>query len=140
MALLISDARRESNPQTRYSGNAVASEQTNAYEIEIESQGEAGREAITGTFLVSSRAVGTNLIGLSLRGHFQPKRLGGMSPMMGYRPGSFQPLSSLTYGYGYQDRELVIDAQGRIVRQAWDVALPIPLGQPAASQIGRAHV
>jgi hypothetical protein len=113
----------------------VAPEQTNAYKVELESQGEAGREAITGTFVVISRAVATNLTGLSLRGHFQPKRLGGMPPMMGFRPGSFQPLSSLTYGYGYQDRELVIDEQGRIVRQAGDVALPIPLGQLAASLI-----
>jgi hypothetical protein len=33
--------------------------------LQIEAQGEIGREAVAGTFLVSSRAVATNLIGLS---------------------------------------------------------------------------
>jgi hypothetical protein len=109
--------------------------QTNAYTVQIESQGESGREAIAGTFVVSSRAVGTNFIGLSLRGQLHPKSLGGMPPMMGYRPGSVMPLSSYAFGYTGQERELVIDEQGRIVRQAGDLALPIPLGQLAASLV-----
>ena len=109
--------------------------QTNAYTVQIEAQGESGREAIAGTFVVSSRAVGTNLIGLSLRGQLHPKSLGGMAPMMGYRPGSVMPLSSYAFGYTGQERELVIDDQGRIVRQAGDLALPIPLGQLAASLV-----
>ena len=69
--------------------------QTNAYSVQIETQGETGREAIAGTFVASSRAVATNLIGLTLRGQLQPKMLGGMPPMMGYRPGYPLPLSSL---------------------------------------------
>jgi hypothetical protein len=55
--------------------------------------------------------------------------------MMGYRPGSSLPLSSYNYGYGSQDKELVIDERGKIVRQAGDLALPIPLGQLAASLV-----
>jgi hypothetical protein len=74
--------------------------QSNAYSVQIESQGESGREAIAGTFVVSSRAVGTNLIGLSVRGQLRPKSLGGMPPMMGYRPGSTMTLSSYAYGEG----------------------------------------
>ena len=109
--------------------------QTNAYSVQIESQGEAGREALAGTFLVSSRAVGSNFIGLTLRGQLHPKNLGGMTPMMGYRPGSAMPLSAYTYGYASLERELVIDAQGKIVRLAGDMALPIPLGQLAASLV-----
>jgi hypothetical protein len=66
---------------------AFAPGQTNAYSVEIESQGEAGREAITGTFAVSSRAVGSNLISLTLRGQLRPSMRRSMSPMMGYRPG-----------------------------------------------------
>jgi HEAT repeat protein len=79
--------------------------------------------------------VGTNLIGLSVRGQLRPKSLGGMPPMMGYRPGSTMTLSSYAYGYPSSEKELVIDEQGRIVRQAGDVALPIPLGQLAASLV-----
>ena len=44
-----------------------AAGQTNAYNLQIEAQGESGREAIAGTFVVSARAVATNLIGLSWR-------------------------------------------------------------------------
>lgn len=110
--------------------------QTNVYNLQIEAQGEAGREAITGTLLVSARAVGTNLIGLTLRGQLRPKSLGGMSSMMGgYRPGAPMPLSAYTYGYPGQDKEIVIDERGRIVRTSGDLALPIPLGQLAASLV-----
>jgi hypothetical protein len=109
--------------------------QTNAYSLQIEAQGETGREAIIGTFVVSSRAVATNLIGLSLRGQLRPKSLGGMPPMMGYRPGSAPSLSTLAYGPQSELRELVIDERGRIVRQAGDQTLPIPLGQLMASLV-----
>jgi hypothetical protein len=109
--------------------------QTNAYSLQIEAQGEAGREAIAGTFVVSSRNVGTNLIGLTLRGQLRPKPLGGMPPMLNYRPGSSMPLTAYTYGYPSQEKELVIDDRGRLVRQAGDQALPVPLGQLAASLI-----
>jgi hypothetical protein len=111
----------------------IAPGQTNAYNVQIEAQGEAGREAITGTIVVASRAVGSNYLGLTLRGQLRPKSLGGMQPMMGYRPGSPMPLSSYAYGFQPQDKELVIDDRGRIVREAGDQALPIPLGQLAVS-------
>jgi hypothetical protein len=114
---------------------AFAPGQTNAYSLQIEAQGESGREAIAGTMVVSARAVGSNYIGLTLRGQLRPKSLGGMPPMMGYRPGSSMPLSSYAYGYPGQDKELVIDDRGRIIRQAGDQALPIPLGQLAASLV-----
>lgn len=114
---------------------AFAPGQTNAYSVEIESQGEAGREAITGTFAVSSRAVGSNLISLTLRGQLRPSMRRSMSPMMGYRPGGSMSLSSYAMGIPTLERELVIDQRGKIVRLAGDQALPIPLGQLAASLI-----
>ena len=109
--------------------------QTNAYTLQIEAQGETGREAVAGTFVVSARTLATNLISLSWRGQLHPKTLGGMPPMMGYRPGSVMPLSSLAYGPQNEPKELVIDERGQIVRQAGDVALPIPLGQLIVSLI-----
>jgi len=113
----------------------LAPGRTNAYSLQIEAQGETGREAIAGTFVVSSRAVATNLIGLSWRGQLRPKSLGGMPPMMGYRPGSAMPLSAFIYGPQNETRELVIDERGEIVRQAGDLALPIPLGQLMVSLV-----
>jgi hypothetical protein len=108
--------------------------QTNAYSVEIESQGEAGREAIGGTFVVSSRAVGTNFTGLTFRGQLRPKMTPGAPPMM-IRPPGYPSLSSYAYGPPTPERELVIDQRGKIVRVAGDQALPIPLGQLAASLI-----
>jgi hypothetical protein len=109
--------------------------QTNAYSLQIEAQGETGREAIAGKFVVSAHAVATNLIGLSWRGQLRPKSLGGMPPMMGYRPGYPMSLSSYTYGPQSEARELIMDERGEIVRQASDLALPIPLGQLMASLV-----
>jgi hypothetical protein len=109
--------------------------QTNAYSLEIEAQGETGREAVAGTYVVSSRAVATNLIGLSFRGQLRPKSTGAMAPMMGYRPGFPPPLSALTYGPQNETRELVIDERGEIVRQAGELALPVPLGELMASLV-----
>ncbi len=109
-------------------------EQTNAYSFQIESQGESGREAIAGTLLVSSRAVASNLIALTVRGQLRPKHLPGVPPIMPYRPGGFMSLSSYAQGFP-QERELVIDERGKLVRQAGDVALPVPLGQLASSLI-----
>ncbi|MGO9200529.1 MAG: HEAT repeat domain-containing protein [Limisphaerales bacterium] len=109
--------------------------QTNAYSLQIEARGDTGREAVAGTFLVSSRSVATNLIGLSFRGQLRPKSMGGMQPMMGFRPGYPMPLSALAYGPQSQSRELVIDERGDIVQQAGDLALPIPLGQLMASLV-----
>jgi hypothetical protein len=111
--------------------------QTNAYSLQIEAQGETGREAVAGTFLVGSRAVATNLIGLSFRGQLRPKSPGHGLPMppMGYRPGHLMSLSALAYGPQNESRELVIDDRGEIVSQAGDQALPIPLGQLMASLI-----
>ncbi len=109
--------------------------QTNAYGLQIEAQGEAGREAIAGTFVVSSRTVATNFIGLSFRGQLRPKPTGGMPPMMGYRPGYPMPLSALAYAPQNESREVVIDERGEIVSQAGDVPLPVPLGELMASLV-----
>lgn len=109
--------------------------QTNAYSLQIEAQGEAGREAIAGTFILTSRAVATNLIGLTLRGQLRPKFQPGMPPMMGYRPGYAMSLSSYTYGPQFDNRELVIDDRGEVVRQAGDLPLPLPLGQLMTSLV-----
>ncbi len=109
--------------------------QTNAYSLQIEAQGEAGREAIAGTFVVISRAVATNLIGLTWRGQLRPNFKPGMAPMMGYRPGYTMPLSSYMYGPQSENRELVMDERGEVIRQAGDMALPIPLGQLMTSLV-----
>ena len=113
----------------------LAPGQTNAYSVEIESQGEAGREAIAGTFVVSSRAMGSNFICLTLRGQLRPKMLRGAPPMMGFRSPGSPSLSAYAFGFPTQERELVIDQRGRIVRVAGDQALPIPLGQLTASLV-----
>jgi hypothetical protein len=109
--------------------------QTNAYNLQIESQGEAGREAIAGTFIVTSRAVGSNFLALTMRGQLRPKAMHGAPPMMGYRPSGTPSLSAYAFGFPPQDRELVIDQRGKIVRVAGDQALPIPLGQLTASLV-----
>jgi len=112
----------------------VAAGQTNAYSVQIESQGRIRPRGYRRHALWSALGViAPNFIGLSIRGQLRPKSLGGMPPMMGYRSGAATPLSSYTYGYPSQDKELVIDERGRILRQAGDLALPIPLGQLAAS-------
>ena len=112
----------------------AAPEQTNAYSLEIESQGEMGREAIAGTLIVSTRVAGTNLVGITMRGQLHPKASGAY-PMMGFRPGGPPPLSSYALGLQVQERELFIDERGNLVRSAGDQPLPIPLGQLAASLI-----
>jgi hypothetical protein len=109
--------------------------QTNAYSLDLEVQGEAGREAIGGTFTVSTRAVATNLVALTFRGQLRLKPLANRGPMMPFRPGSSMSLSSYIYGSQYEARELIIDEHGQIVRQAGDLALPIPLGQLMASLV-----
>jgi hypothetical protein len=109
--------------------------QTNAYSVQIESQGEAGREAIAGTFVVSTRAVGSNFICLTLRGQLRPNFQRNMGSMPIYRPGASPSLSSYTMGMPTQERELVIDQRGKIVRVAGDQALPIPLGLLTASLV-----
>jgi hypothetical protein len=112
--------------------------QTNAYSLQIESQGEAGREAIAGTFVVSARPVGSNFIRLTFRGQlrpsFQPVQP-GMMPMPPYRPGGPMSLSAYTMGLPTPERELIIDEHGQIVRLAGDQVLPIPLGQLTASLV-----
>ena len=109
--------------------------QTNAYGLELEVQGEAGREAVGGTFTVSTRAVPTNLVALTFRGQLRHKALANRGPMMPFRPGSGMSLSSYIYGSLYEARELIIDEHGHIVRQAGDLPLPIPLGQLMASLV-----
>jgi hypothetical protein len=110
----------------------IEPDQTNAYKLQIESQGESGREAMAGNFTVSSRSVGSNLIGLTFRGQLQPKNIPGRPSMMGfYRPGNGLSLSAYTTypSYSGEGKELVIDNRGRVLREAGDVALPIPLGE-----------
>jgi hypothetical protein len=114
---------------------AFAPGQTNVYSLDIESQGEAGREAIAGTFVVSSRAMGSNFIRLTFRGQLRPKMIPGAPPMMGFHPPGSPSLSSYTFGVPTFERELVIDQRGKIIRVAGDQALPIPLGQVTASLV-----
>jgi hypothetical protein len=114
----------------RYS---LAPEQTNAYSMQVELLGDNGREAIAGTFVVGSRAAGSNLVTLSWRGQLRPKSVGAMPPMMGYRPGYSIPLSAYSYGPQSEPKELTINERGDLIRQAGDLALPLPLGQLMAS-------
>lgn len=109
--------------------------QTNVYRVEIEAQGESGREVVTGTVLVSSREVAPNLIGLTFRGQLRPKPMQGMPAIPFYRPGGPPTLMNLFSGPPMEAKELVIRPDGRLVRQAGDIALPVPLGQWAGSLI-----
>ena len=111
---------------------ASTTSQTNAYTLDLEVQGESGKESLSGTFTVITRPVATNLIGISLRGSLRPKP-GPMMPSMGFRPGYSVPLLASLSGPYMEGRELLVDTRGRILRQAGDLALPIPLGQLAAS-------
>ena len=61
--------------------------QTNAYKLEIESQGESGREATAGNFIVSCRTVGSNWIGLTFRGRLQQKFIPGEMPRIRLKAG-----------------------------------------------------
>jgi hypothetical protein len=132
VALLESSALRAEEITPILLRYAFTPGQTNAYKLEMESQGETGREAIAGNFTVSCRKVGSNLIGLTFRGHLQPKSVPGMPQRMGYyRPGSGVSLSPYTWNTPFwgESKELVIDDRGTVVRDAGDQALPIPLGQ-----------
>lgn len=104
---------------------AFAPGQTNVYSVQVEVQGETGRETAAGNLIVSSSSTTTNLIKLSVRGQFRPK-----NPSMGYMgPGRAVSLASyLSFNAG-EGTELVIDDCGSIIRQAGDIALPVPLGQ-----------
>jgi hypothetical protein len=115
-------------------GYALPSGATNVYNLLVEVQGENGREALTGNFIVSSRLLRSNLTALSVRGQLRPKPMPGGPPMAPfYRPGGVMPLSGYMSGPPIEGRELVIDAHGHIVRAASELALPIPLGQLMAS-------
>lgn len=105
--------------------------QTNAYSLEIESQGESGREAIAGNYTVSCRSAGSNLMKLSFQGRLQQTNRAGMMPRMGYfGPGSAPSLSSYTWisSFPGESKELTIDDRGTVLREAGDIVLPIPLG------------
>lgn len=107
---------------------------TNIYRFELESQGESGREGLTGTVAVWARMSGENHTTLHFRTQLRPKMAPGMMPS--YRPGAAPPLSSyIAPGPFGEGRELTIDERGRMVRQAGDPALPIPLGSLASSLI-----
>jgi hypothetical protein len=111
--------------------------QTNVYKLEIASQGESGREVIGGNFTVSCSRVGSNLTGLTFQGRLQEKNQPGMRPMMGFGPGNESSLISYARISQFSDegRELVIDDRGAVLREAGDLALPIPLGQLMSSLV-----
>lgn len=121
-----------STPGAEESGKVMlrysAAVQTNVYSLELDVQGESGRESIAGTLTVISRPAGTNFINVSMRGMLRPKP-GAMMPPMGYRPSTAMPLLAYLSNPSSDGRELLLDARGRVIRQAGDVALPVPLGQ-----------
>jgi hypothetical protein len=104
--------------------------ETNAYKLLIESQGENGREAIGGNWIVSIRKTGTNLITLTFKGHLQPKPIAGAPMTPFYRSGNEMSLSAYTMfpSMPGDTKELTIDDRGTVVREAGEVVLPIPLG------------
>jgi hypothetical protein len=112
-------------------------DKTNLYRFELDSQGESGREGLTGTISVVARKAGENQTTLTFRTQLRPKPMQG-SPgmMMGYRPGGPPPLSFyLSQAPFNEGRELTIDDRGRVLRQAGDAALPLPLGTLVASLV-----
>jgi len=113
--------------QLRY---AMAPGKTNAYTLTVTMQGEAGREVMTGTILVSARKDDGNLV-LTFRGQVRPKPIPGAPMMMGYRPGAPPSLASYfgyTYGPLVDAREMTLNEAGRLLRSSNDPALPVPLG------------
>jgi len=127
---LVSRAESGTTVQLRY---AFPPDRTNVYNLSIEVQGETGREAITGNFIVSPRALTTNLTAVSVRGQLRPKPMAGPPMAPFYRPGGVMPLMGYVSGPPIEGRELVIDARGHVVRAAGELSLPIPLGQLMAS-------
>jgi hypothetical protein len=113
-----------------------APEVTNAYQLEIESQGEAGREMIAGVYTIGARAMPGNLTELTFHGRLMQKPIPGRPMMMAFRgPGYAPTLSSYAMQPFNEGMELVIDEHGRVMRQAGDSALPVPLGQLMTSLI-----
>jgi hypothetical protein len=108
-----------------------APDTTNAYSLQIESQGESGREAIEGVYLVTTKGVTGNVATLTFKGRLNSKMIPNQPPMMmGYRgPGSPMTLSSYTMRPQVEGMEIIVDDQGAVVRDSGDTPLPAPLGQ-----------
>lgn len=115
----------------RYSAEAPGV--TNVYNVTIEARGETGREAITGNLFLTTSAQG-EAITLAVRGQMRLKPIPGQF-MMGYRPNGPVSLNSLIMGMPISQREISINAQGRLIRTAQDLNLPVPLGQLLASLV-----
>ena len=115
----------------RYS---VPAQNTNVYRVEIETQGESGKETVVGDYVLNIHPAAGGLISVSARGQAHQKP--GRAPsLMGYRPGYGPSLTSLLMGNPSEARELVFDEHGNTARQAGDASLPIPLGQLLSSLI-----
>lgn len=114
-----------------------APDTTNAYQLEIESQGESGREMIAGVYTISAKAMPGDLTALTFQGHLMQKPIPGRAMMMAPFRGPGYPVSLSSYAMQpfSEGMELVIDATGRVMRQSGDKALPIPLGQLMTSLI-----
>ena len=113
-------------------------EVTNAFSLQIENQGESGRETIEGTYLVSARSIAGNLVALTFKGQLRQKPMSGPPPMMmmPYRgPGYPGSLSSYSMRPQMEGMELIVDDVGNTVRASGDVPLPVPLGQIMMSLI-----
>lgn len=105
-------------PLLRYRAEAG----TNVFQVVIETRGDTGKESLTGNLIVTTREFATNVIRLSLRGNLMPKREMTGMPYGGRPPRWMAPIN---LGEGC---DVLLDAQGRVLRSSGDYPLPFPLG------------
>lgn len=110
-------------PLLRYRADAA----TNVFSVTIEIRGENGKETLAGNIITIARPNSSNLISLSFRGMLMPKRDANSMPYMGMGRGP-RWMTPIQMNEG---SELLLDAQGRMLRVSGDCPLPVPLGSVA---------
>lgn len=110
-------------PLLRYRAEAA----TNVFSVTIEVRGENGKETLAGNLSTIVRPISSNFISLSFRGSLAPKRDANSMPYMGMGRGP-RWMTPVQLNEG---SELVMDAQGRVLRVSGDFPLPVPLGSIA---------
>ena len=125
--LMVYGAEPANAPTLRYQ---FAPDITNAYRLQIESQGEAGREAIEGVYVVSAKSVTGNVATLIFKGQLRQKAVPNNPMVSPYRgPGYPVSLSSYAMRPSIETMEIVVDNEGNVLRDSGDTPLPIPLGE-----------
>ncbi len=110
---------------------------TNLYNVQIENQGESGREMLESTYFITARTVNGGFTELTFRGHLRTKPVPmGRFPHL-VLPNSPSSLSSYAMRPGGEEMNLTIDERGNVVRAAGEIPLPVPLGELMSSLVER---